>query len=145
MQTRKCHADAIMPTSTGSTPKTICPPPLSVGGHNYTPGIYAEGYIVFAFPFVLSSVRMFIRSFVTLSRTWNLRQSFACKFLKLGISHEPLIRLHSHLDHRYPGGSAFVPCILTPGSIPRVGLEVKIKDTLKSVFLLFCYGKNFCR
>ena len=31
---------------------------------NYTPGIYADGYIVFAFPFVLSSVRMFVSSFV---------------------------------------------------------------------------------
>ena len=30
----------------------------------YTPGIYADGYIVFAFPFVCSSVRMFVRSFV---------------------------------------------------------------------------------
>ena len=27
----------------------------------YNPGIYAEGYIVFAFPFVLSAVRMFVR------------------------------------------------------------------------------------
>ena len=30
----------------------------------YTPGIYADGYIVFAFPFVRSSVRMFVGSFV---------------------------------------------------------------------------------
>ena len=30
----------------------------------YTPGIYAEGYIVFVFPFVRSYVRMFVRSFV---------------------------------------------------------------------------------
>ena len=29
-----------------------------------TPGIYADGYIVFAFPFVRSSVRMFVRSLV---------------------------------------------------------------------------------
>ena len=28
---------------------------------NYTPRIYADGYIVFAFPFVRSSVRMFVR------------------------------------------------------------------------------------
>ena len=32
--------------------------------NNYTPGIYADGYIVFAFPFVRSSVRMFVSSFV---------------------------------------------------------------------------------
>ena len=30
----------------------------------YTPGIYAQGYIVFALTFVRSSVRMFIRSLV---------------------------------------------------------------------------------
>ena len=29
----------------------------------YTPGIYAEGYIVFVFPFVGSSVCMFVRSY----------------------------------------------------------------------------------
>ena len=32
--------------------------------HNYTPGIYAAGYIVFALTFVRSSVRMLVRSFV---------------------------------------------------------------------------------
>ena len=31
---------------------------------DYTPGIYAEGYIVFVFPFVCSFVRLFVRSFV---------------------------------------------------------------------------------
>ena len=31
--------------------------------HNYTPGIYAEGYIVFVFPFVHSSVCMFVHSY----------------------------------------------------------------------------------
>ena len=36
----------------------------SIPGH-YTPGIYADGYIVFAFPFVRSSVRMFVRNSVT--------------------------------------------------------------------------------
>ena len=43
------------------------------------------------------------------------------KFLKWGISHEPLIRKHSYLDHRYPGGSSFIPWLLTPGSMPQVG------------------------
>ena len=28
---------------------------------------------------------------------------------------------------------------------PRVGLEVKSRTPLKSVFLLFCYGKNLCK
>ena len=62
---------------------------------NYTPGIYAEGYIVFVFPFVRSSVRMFVCSFEIPSRSWNLRQSFALKFLKWCISQQLLIRKHS--------------------------------------------------
>ena len=44
---------------------------------SYTPGIYADGYIVFAFPFVHSSVRMFVRSFVRTSVTFV---EFASKF-----------------------------------------------------------------
>ena len=72
----------------------------------YTPGIYADGYIVFAFPLVRSSVRMFVSSFV---RSWNLRQSFASKFLKWCISQQLLIRKHSYYDHSYPGGLAFTP------------------------------------
>ena len=71
--------------------------------HNdYTPGIYADGYIVFAFPFVRSYVRSFVRS-------WNLRQSFALKFLKWCISQQLHIRKHSYSDHSYPGGLAFTP------------------------------------
>ena len=29
---------------------------------HYTPGIYAEGYIVFVFPFVCSFIRLFVRT-----------------------------------------------------------------------------------
>ena len=76
---------------------------------NYTPGIYAEGYIVFVFPFVRSYVRSFVCSFVLPSVAWNLRQSFALKFLKWCISQQLLIRKHSYLDHSYPGGLAFTP------------------------------------
>ena len=72
---------------------------------HYTPGIYAEGYIVFVFPFVCS----FVRSFVLPSVAWNLRQSFALKFLKWYITQQLLIRRHSYLDHSYPGGLAFTP------------------------------------
>ena len=43
----------------------------------YTPGIYAEGYIVFVFPFVRSYVRSFVCSFV---RTSFRRVEFASKF-----------------------------------------------------------------
>ena len=71
----------------------------------YTPGIYADGYIVFAFPFV----RSYVRSFVIPSRSWNLRPSFALKFLKWCIPQQLLIRKHSYLDHSYPGGLAFTP------------------------------------
>ena len=53
-------------------------------------------------PFVRSYVRSFVRS-------WNLRQSFALKFLKWCISQQLLIRKHSYLDHSYPGGLAFTP------------------------------------
>ena len=52
---------------------------------DYTPGIYAEGYIVFVFPFVRSYVRMFVRSFIRLFvrsfvRTSFRRVEFASKF-----------------------------------------------------------------
>ena len=44
---------------------------------NYTPGIYAAGYIVFALTFVRSSVRMFVRSFVR-----QFVRSFVCLFVR---------------------------------------------------------------
>ena len=43
----------------------------------YTPGIYAEGYVVFVFLLVCSFVRLFVRSFV---RTSFRRVEFASKF-----------------------------------------------------------------
>ena len=76
----------------------------------YTPSIYAEGYIVFVFPFVHTSV-----PFV------ELLQSFTCKQLEWSISHQSLIRKHSYLYNRYPGGSAFIPWLPTPGSMPWGG------------------------
>ena len=72
----------------------------------YTRGIYAEGYTVFVFPFVCSFVCSFVRTSVPFM---ELLQSFTYKQLKYSISHQPLIRKHSYLDHRYPGGSAFIP------------------------------------
>ena len=51
---------------------------MSIGSYRYyTPGIYADGYIVFAFPFVRSSVRMFVSSFV---RSFVRSVEFASKF-----------------------------------------------------------------
>ena len=61
---------------------------------HYTPGIYAEGYIVFVLLFVLSYVGLFLCASIMF-----VEFSFftvAWKFLKWGISHEPLIRKHSY-------------------------------------------------
>ena len=43
---------------------------------NYTPSIYAEGYIVFAFPFIRSYVRSFVRSLLSVTFV-----EFTSKFL----------------------------------------------------------------
>ena len=49
---------------------------------NYTPGIYADGYIVFAFPFVHTYVRSFVRFFVHNSGTFvEFMSKFWLKFL----------------------------------------------------------------
>ena len=54
---------------------------ISKYSFNYTPGIFAEGYIVLVFPFVRWYVRMFIRSFVrSFVRTSFRRVEFASKF-----------------------------------------------------------------
>ena len=89
----------------------------------YTPGIYADGYIVFVFPFV----RLFVRNSVT-------RQSFASKFLKWCISQQLLIRKHSYLDHSYPGGLALTPWPWTPGSMPWGGARGQNLGHLKKRF-----------
>ena len=66
---------------------------------HYTLGIYAEGIYSYR-------LRLFVCTSVIFM---ELLQSFTCKQLELSISHQPLIRKHSYLDHRYPGGSAFIP------------------------------------
>ena len=49
---------------------------------NYTPGIYADGYIVFAFPFVRSYVRSLVRFFVRNSGTFvEFMSKFWLKFV----------------------------------------------------------------
>ena len=89
-------------------------------------------------PFVCSFVSPFV----------ELLQSFTLKLLKWVISHQPLIRKHSFLDHRYPGGSAFIPWLLTLGSMmpwggargQNLGLmsisELKILDDYHSIQML---------
>ena len=68
------------------------------------------------------SLRLSIHKFIRTSVPFvELLQSFTVKQLEWSISHQPLIRKHSYLDHRYPGASAFIPWLLTPGSMPRGG------------------------
>ena len=72
----------------------------------YTPGIYADGYIVFAFQFVCS----FFSSFVIPER---VRGIYVKVFVKVSlvvyVSLEPMIRNHSYFNHRYPIGFALFP------------------------------------
>ena len=70
---------------------------------------------MFAHSFVRSFVCLFIHDSVPFV---ELLQSFTLKFLKWGVSQQPP-RKHSYLDHRYPGGSAFISWLVTPGSMPQ--------------------------
>ena len=107
--------------------------------HYYTPGIYADGYIVFVFPFVCSFVRSYFRHVCRIC-VKVLRQSFSSgvylsNYLSESIHIWTIVTLegwHSLLDPRPQG-----PC-------PGVGLEVKIEDTLKSAFSKFCFGIILC-
>ena len=98
---------------------------LSESIHIYTPGIYADGYIVFIFPFVRLYVRSFVRSYfrhVCRICVKVLRQNFSSgvylsNYLSESIHIWTIVTLegwHSLHDPRPQG-----PC-------PGVGLEVKI-------------------
>ena len=80
---------------------------------DHIPGIYAEGYIIFAFPFVLLSVCMFVPSFVRAcvraSRSWNLRQGFPQIRVKVSQVGYISRTSNSNLDHLYLGRSASMP------------------------------------
>ena len=54
---------------------------------------------------------------------------FLLKFLWWCISHEPMIRNHLYFNHRYPIEFALFLIVRNPGSMPGVGLEIKIKVT----------------
>ena len=55
---------------------------INIYSNYYTPGIYADGYIVFAFPFVRSYVRSLVRFFVRNSGTFvEFMSKFWLKFL----------------------------------------------------------------
>ena len=88
---------------------------------HYTPGIYAEGYIVFAFPFV----RSYVRSFVCASVTYV---EFTTKFF-VQVSQVGYISLTTH-HHIWTIGTLEGRLSFHDswplGPCPRVGLEVKI-------------------
>ena len=67
---------------------------------------YAEGYIVFVYPFVRSYVSSFVRSSVTLV---DFTTKIYVKVSQMGTSQQPLIRKHSYLSNRYLGGSDYIP------------------------------------
>ena len=94
---------------------------------------------------VRMSVCLFVRSFVIPSRSWNyfkiLRWSFK---LKWDISHQPLIRKHSYLDHRYPRRLALSRWLLTPGSMPQGGARGQNLGHLKKVFFYFSVMETTC-
>ena len=94
--------------------------PKDVTQHIFKPQHLCRGAYSFRLS-VRQFVCSFVRSFVLPSVAWNLRQSFALKFLKWCISQQLLIRKHSYLDHSYPGGFAVTPWPRTPGSMPRGG------------------------
>ena len=104
---------------------------------SYTPGIYAEGYIVFVFLFVRSYVRSFVCSFVLPSRSWNyfkvLRSSNSSGEYLTNHSSESI---HIWTIGTLEGRLSFHDS-LPQGSFPGVGLEVKILDTFKKCFSTF--------
>ena len=55
---------------------------------------------------MFSSFRLYVRSWF---RPFITSKFYYVKVSQVGISHQPLIRKHSYLDHRYSGGSAFIP------------------------------------
>ena len=92
----------------------------------YTPGIYAEGCIIFVFPFVRSYVRSFVRSFVFPSRSWNyfkvLRASNSSGVYLTNHSSESI---HIWTIGTLEGRLSFHDSS-PQGPWPGVGLEVKI-------------------
>ena len=111
----------------------------------YTPNIYAEGYIVFVFPFVRSYVCMVVCSrFRDINE--NYVKSFSLKYSQMGVSEQPLIRKHSYLSHGYLRGSAYIPWILAPGSMPWGGAGGQnLGHRKKVLYCFFFYAYPFLR
>ena len=99
----------------------------------YTPGIYAEGYIVFDFLFIHS----FICLFVLPSRSWNyfkvLRSSNSSGVYLTNHSSESI---HIWTIGTLKGQLSFHDSS-PQGPCPGVGLEVKTLDTFKKCFSTF--------
>ena len=85
------------------------------------------------------SIRPFIRSMPVRNFVLfvELLQSFTLKQLEWSISHQPHIRKHSYLDHRYPAGSAFIPWLYTLWSLPWGGARGQKLGHLLKVFFYF--------
>ena len=72
----------------------------------YTPGIYADGYIVFVFLYICPFVYSSVRSSNTLTK---ITSKFWVKVSQIRISQQPLIRKRSYLGHGYLRGSGYIP------------------------------------
>ena len=97
---------------------------------NYTPGIYAEGYIVFAFPFVLSYVRSFVCASVTFVEFMTkffteLHESFSSGVYLMNHSSESIhIWTIGTLEGRLSFHDSW-----PQGPCPRVGLDFSVMET----------------
>ena len=97
--------------------------------------IYATGYIVFIFPFIHS----YVRSFIISSYTWNCFKVYFKATQVEYISPESIyIWTIGTLEGRlsFHDSRPQSPC-------PGMGLEVKTRTLLKSVFLLFLLWQHF--
>ena len=88
----------------------------------YTPGIYAAGYIVFALTFVRSSVRVFVRSLLSVTFV-----EFTSKFL-VKVSLSEYISLTTHqkafiFEPWVPEWVSFYTIVFAPGLMPRGGAK----------------------
>ena len=113
---------------------------------NYT-GIYAEGYIVFVFPFVRSYVRSFVLSlvhssvaFVEFTSKFNVKSSQMGHILPTTDQKASIFGLWISWKVCFHAMS-LGPRVHAPG----LGWRSNSRTPLECVFLLFCYRNNLCR
>ena len=75
-------------------------------------------------------------------RSCHTATKFYFQVFQKFISRQPLIRKHSYLDHRYPGGLAFIPWFLAPGLMPLGGARGQNLGHLWKVFFYFSVMKT---